>query len=189
MKENFFHPSSRMEDDRTKRFTALFDAHADDLFRHAALRISDRDRALEITQETFLRALNYMDRGEAIQNARSFLYRILNNLIVDEYRKRKVQSLDALFENEETAVSLESEYLRDPADTLEDAITRFESGRAMQALKELAEPYRHVLVCRYIDGLSLAEIAETTRESENAISVRIHRALKKLRNILEKSHE
>jgi RNA polymerase sigma-70 factor (ECF subfamily) len=188
MKENLFHPSSHM-DDREKRFTALFETYADDLFRHAALRISDRDRALELVQEAFLRSLKYSDRGETIENPRSFLYRILNNMIVDEYRKRKTQSLDALLERDETAAGAEGEHLTDPTDILEEAITRFDSARAVEALKQLPDPYRFVLVCRYIDGLSLTEIAESTGENENAISVRIHRALKKLRTILEKSHE
>jgi RNA polymerase sigma-70 factor (ECF subfamily) len=174
-----------MGNKRTKQFSALFEKHADELFRHCSLRLSDRERALEITQETFLRALSYVDRGETIQNYRPFLYRILNNLIIDEYRKWKSQSLDALLENEETSSVIENELLRDPTDALEDAVVRFDSARALDALKKLPEPYRAVVVYRYIDGLSPGEIAHTMSASENTISVRIHRGLKKLKTLLE----
>ena len=42
--------------DTEKQFTAAFEQYADELFRHATLRLSDRERALDLTQETFLRA-------------------------------------------------------------------------------------------------------------------------------------
>ncbi len=172
-------------DDTQKQFAAVFEAHSDELFRHCFMRLSDRERALELTQETFLRAWEYALRGEEVRHWRALLYRILNNLIVDEYRKHKSQSLDALLEQEETQDAVEGALLRDEVDVLEDATVRFDSARALKALATLVEPYRAVLVFRYIDGLSPKEIAECTQASENAVSVRINRGLKKLRTILE----
>lgn len=187
MKERLSQPSSNEEDTQSRLLAELFDKHADELFRHCLLRLSDRDRALELTQETYLRAARYLNRGEELRNARAFLYRILNNLIVDEYRKWKSQSLDALLENEESSSYLEHEYLKDPVDTLEEAMVRFDGARALDALRTLEEPYKSAIVFRYIDGLSPTEIANATGEQENAVSVRIHRALKKLRAILEQN--
>ncbi|MDO8518408.1 MAG: RNA polymerase sigma factor [bacterium] len=172
-------------DDKQQQFAAVFEKHSNELFRHCTMRLSDRERALELTQETFLRAWKYAERGEEVRQWRALLYRILNNLIVDEYRKHTSQSLDALLENEETQVAVEGALLRDEVDALESAMVRFDSARALVALKELTEPYRTALVCRYIDGLSPREIAECMQESENAISVRIHRGLKKLRTVLK----
>ncbi len=170
--------------DTEAAFREAFERHADELFRHCSLRLSDRERALELTQETFLRAWEYVARGGHIEQHRSFLYRVLNNLIVDEYRKHKTQSLDALLENEEAAVYVEGELLRDDGNGLEDAMVRFDAKRAIEALRTLPEQYRAVLVMRYIDGLSPKEIAACTQESENAISVRIHRGLRTLRDTL-----
>ncbi len=166
-------------------FKTAFETHSDELFRHAAMRLSDHERALELTQETFLKAWEYVARGEEIRQYRSFLYRVLNNLIIDEYRKHKTQSLDAMLENEETAVYVEAELLSDESNPLEEAMVRFEAKYALEALRVLPDQYRSVLVMRYVDGLSPTEIAQMTQESENAISVRIHRALKKLRDTLE----
>jgi len=176
------------QDHREQEFKESFEKHSDELFRHCYLRLSDRERALELTQETFLRAWDYVVRGENIEHYRSFLYRILNNLIVDEYRKKKTQSLDALLEDEESALSLEGEVLRDKHDTLEESMVRFDAKKAMDALKGLPSQYQAVLVMRYIDGLSPTEIAGQMHESENAISVRIHRGLRKLRDVLSAQH-
>ena len=175
-------------EDTPKRFIDAFEKHSDELFRHCALRISDRDRALDLVQDTFLRAWQHLTDGGEVRQYRAFLYKILNNLIVDEYRKKKIQSLDALLENEETENAIEGGLLRDSVDALEEAMIRFDSKRAMEALSELPEHYRSVLVLRYVDGLSPSEIAECIDDSENTVSVRIHRALHKLRSILE-SHE
>ena len=173
-------------EDSTKQFAEVFEQHSDELFRHAFLRLSDRERALELTQETFLKAWNYVSNdGAPVRHWRSFLYRILNNLIIDEYRKKKTQSLDAMLENEETNASVEGELLRDDTDMLEEAMIRFDSARAMQALEQVGEAHRVVLLMRYIDGLSPKEIAESLGESENTISVRIHRGIKKLQTLLE----
>ena len=66
------------------------------MFRHG-YSTSDRDRALELTQECFLRAFAYADRGEEIREVRPFLFRTLRHLIIDEYRKAKSFSLDSEF--------------------------------------------------------------------------------------------
>lgn len=180
------HPSLYM-DDTKQQFADIFEAHSDELFRHALLRLSDRERALELTQETFLKAWTFVSRGEEVRQYRAFLYRILNNLVIDEYRKRKVQSLDAMLEHDATHAIVEGELLRDETDLMEEAMVRFDSKKAVEALAQLGEQHRTVLVLRYIDGLSPKEIAESLAESENTISVRIHRGIKKLRELLEQN--
>ena len=165
-------------------FRQAFESHADELFRHASMRLSDRDRALELTQECFLRAWQYASRGEEIREMRAFLYRTLRNLIIDEYRKAKSYSLDSMIEDDEGG-KIESLMPRDDTNTLEAAVNRFESARALAAIKELPELYREILTLRYVDDLSIHEIADLVGESENVVSVRLHRGLKKLHILLE----
>ena len=84
--------------DIEQTFREAFEYHADELFRHASLRLPDHDRALELTQECFLKVLQYVQRGEEVREMRPFLFRTLRNLIIDEYRKGKSFSLDAMIE-------------------------------------------------------------------------------------------
>jgi RNA polymerase sigma factor (sigma-70 family) len=174
-----------MEHSREQKIREAFERYSDELFRHCLMRISERERALELTQEAFLRAWQYSARGQEIRQYRSFLYRILNNLIIDEYRRQRAQSLDALLENDETGVEAEAALLRDEHDELEEAMVRFDAKRAAAALEDLPERYRDVLSLRYLSGFSPTEIAMQLRETENAVSVRIHRALRKLRHSLQ----
>ena len=164
--------------DMEQMFREAFERHADELFRHASLRLSDRDRALELTQECFLRAWQYAGRGEEIREMRPFLFRTLRNLIIDEYRKAKSYSL-------EEGEQIESLLPRDDTNSLEAAMDRFDSVRAVEAIRELPDLYREVLTLRYVSSLSIQEIAAYIEESENVVSVRLHRGLKRLRALLE----
>jgi len=81
--------------------------------------------------------------------------------------------------------SIEALLPPDETNTLEAAIDRFEGARALEALKLLPDAYKEVLILRYVDGLSPKEIAQSLDENENAVSVRVHRGLKKLKELLE----
>lgn len=167
---------------REKELQDAFEAYNDELFRHCALRLRDRDRAVEITQECFLRTWDYMQKGHEIEQMRPFLYRTLRHLIIDEYRKKKSVSLEKIVEG--TDGNVEDLLPADESNTLEAAVERFDGIRVLEALTRLDEPYRESVTMRYVDGLSPQEIAKITGESENVISVRVHRGLKKLRDML-----
>jgi RNA polymerase sigma-70 factor (ECF subfamily) len=60
-----------------------------------------------------------------------------------------------------------------------------EARNALAAMKELDDKSREVITMRFVDDLGPQEIAAITGESDNVISVRLHRGLKKLKEILE----
>lgn len=176
--------------DIEQAFKNAFEAYSDELFRHASLRLSDRERALELTQEAYLRAWQYAskDKGEAIREWRPFLYRTLKHLIIDEYRKMKSYSLEGMIEGGEGG-SVEALLPPDESNTLEAAMGRFDGKQALAALQKLPDAYREALALRFVEGLSPKEIAKILEESENVVSVRIHRGLKKLKALLEPPFE
>lgn len=173
-----------MRHDNTRHFEDAYTRFNDELFRHCALRISDRERALEITQEAFMRTWEYVEKGNVVAEYRPFLYRTLKNLIIDEYRKHKTQSLESLVDETEGG-SIEALLPPDETNTLEAAVNRFEGKKALASLKEMPDSYKEVLSMRYVEGLSPKEIASILEENENAVSVRIHRGLKKMKDLLQ----
>lgn len=174
-------------EDRQQEFRDAFEKHSDELFRHATMRLSNRDRAMELTQETFLKAWEFLRRGEVIREYRPFLFRTLNNLVIDEYRKKKSTSLDAMMEDSETAAVVEGHLLRDETDIFEEAAVQYDVQRVLERVQDLPENYRAVIVLRYVDGFSPSEIASQIGESENAVSVRLHRGMRKLKELLASS--
>ncbi|QSH39169.1 RNA polymerase sigma factor [Candidatus Kaiserbacteria bacterium] len=171
--------------DVEKAFTQAYEEHSDGLFRHCSFRVSNRERALELTQETFMKTWDAASNGKEIQNYKAFLFRVLNNLIIDEYRKKKSSSLDALLEQEGVT---EGNFEGLQTGSLEEEIEKLEIGLQSQelarALTQLPDSYRSVVVMRFMDGLQPKEIAEVLNENENTVSVRINRGIKKLQEYM-----
>jgi RNA polymerase sigma-70 factor, ECF subfamily len=156
-----------------------YDDHADAIFRHCFFRVSsDRERAKDLVQETFVKTWEYLSQGHEVQNIRAFLYRVATNLIIDASRRKKMYSLDELTDDG-----------FDPPDGKSEddkAIHRhIDARRMIPLLSKLDGLYREAIVMRFIDDMTPREIAAITGETENVISVRVYRGIKKLRAIMQ----
>jgi RNA polymerase sigma factor (sigma-70 family) len=160
-----------------KQFLELYEAFNDEIFRFSLAKTRNRDTALDITQETFIKTWDYLRSGKKIEQTRGFLYRICRNLIIDLSRKKTFDSIESLIEiapsNEPTEIS----------DT--PSGTKLDHELMMSRLRQLDEHHFEILHLRFIQELTLSEIAEIYKESENTISVRIHRATKQAKMLFE----
>jgi RNA polymerase sigma-70 factor (ECF subfamily) len=165
-----------------ERFLAAFDEYSDALYRHAALRLSNQEKAIDVVHDTFTKVWSYLRAGHQIDAFRPFLYKVLNNLIIDAYRKKSEVSLDALMEAEgvdEGAFADLTEH------TIESLAATIDGKQAFALLDALPDQYREVIILRFVDELGPREISELIEESENVVSVRLHRGLKLLRKHIE----
>jgi len=168
-----------MDKDFEQEYLETYKQNADAVFRYCYLRVSDRDLAKDLAQEAFMKVWQYASQGKKILNVRAFIYTTAQNLIIDQYRKKKPSSLDNLMEQGfDVGVEI--------GQSLMDKI---DGEKALALLGSVPEKYRDAIYLQYVEGLSIKEIAEITSESENNISVRIHRGLQKLRSILRDQHE
>jgi RNA polymerase sigma-70 factor (ECF subfamily) len=161
-----------------ERSVVLTDAHNDyakGLTSHAFFKLHNRSMSDDLVQDTFMKTWKYLAKEGKIGLMKSFLYRILNNLIVDEYRRRKVSSLDVL---------LEKGY-EPGSDPRERVINMLDGKAALLLLARLPEKYQKVMRMKYMQGLTLKEIALITGKSKNTVSVQLHRGLIKLRLLYE----
>ena len=159
----------------TESFLKAYDELSDALFRHCLYRVYDRERAKDLCQEAFMRTWEQVAAGKDIRNLKAFLYRVTNNLVIDDARKKKEASLEAIMESG-------FEPMGDAGTAAPNAA---ELSIVMGVLKEMEPEVRDVIVMRFLDGFGPKEIAEVTGESENVISVRLHRGLKRVRAAVE----
>ena len=131
----------------------------------------DHAKGEDLVQDTFMKTWSYLARGGKIDVMKAFLYHILNNLIVDEYRKHKTSSLDVLIEKG----------FEPSADQPEHFVSVLDTKRALLLVHRLPQKYQKVLRMRYLQDLSLAEMALITGQSKNVMAVQVHRGLAKLR--------
>lgn len=166
-------------DSAKNQFAQIYKSHSDAVFRFCLMKTSNRDQALDLTQDTFMRFWDTLSNGEKkIKNSRAFLFTIARNLIIDWYRKKKAVSLDALEEGQDD--------MEGPTLAFVESTAEIESEAKVLVAKiaELEEPYQHVVYLRFVEEMKPKEIAEIVGESVNVVSVRINRGLAKLRQIL-----
>ncbi len=159
------------------QFIKACEEHSDALFRYCSFKISDREIAKDLVQETFMKTWSYLSKGQEIENIRAFFYKTLGNLIVDQYRKKKTVSLDKL-----------SETGFDPSfDDKENLENKIDGQKAIGLLSQIPEAYREAIFMRYVEDMTLKEISEITGEHENTIAVKVHRGLKKVKKIFNEN--
>ncbi len=154
-----------------KLFLEMHDSFSDEIFRFCLSKTRNRDLALDITQETFMKTWDYLRNGKTIDMARAFLYRTARNLIIDHSRKKQALSLDALFDDESPTQEIPDSSSIPDGSLLDQKLM-------LETLKQLPDPHLEILTLRFIQELTIPEIAQIYKESENTISVRIHRAIK-----------
>lgn len=160
-----------MDQDEAKAyFLTVHEKHADEIFRFCFMKVSNKEKAEDLTQETFMRFWQAVRTGETIRYDRAFLYTLARNLVIDWYRKKKESSLDTL---QEGGIDFAGEGRAD----VEQAA---QMNEVLAIVNELDEASRDVILLRYVEGWSPQQIAELNHESANAVSVRLNRAIKKV---------
>ncbi len=172
------HNTDDLQRDLKVRFQSAYDTHSDAIFRYSFYKLSDREKAKDVVQDTFVRFWEYLASNGVIENEKAFIYRIATNAIVDNYRKRREISLDLLADDG---------YDHPDAEGHHKMMRSADSADALQLLNELDDKERNIMLLRYVEGLSVGEIAEVLGERENTVSVHIHRAIKELQKLFEKS--
>src|SRR3989338_5417089 len=134
--------------DKEKDFLKIYEDLSDPVFRHCYFRLSDREKAKDVVQETFKRFWDCFGK-EKIDNTKAFIFRIANNLIVDSYRKKKEESLDTLMEGGFDIGS----------DDHESILSAVMGRELTSMLDSLSATYRDLIVMKYIDDLPVYEIS------------------------------
>lgn len=161
-----------------KTLVQAYTDFAKKLNKYASFKINDQSKIEDLVQDTFMKTWLYIARGGKIKSMKAFLFNIINNLIIDEYRKKKSLSLDAMIvEGFELA----------PADYKENTVDFFDGENLLLMIKKIPKHYQQALHMRYIRDLSLKEMSIITGQSNNTLSSQICRGLKKLRPLFNLS--
>jgi len=151
--------------------------------------VRDRETAEDLSQETFVKVLNNLDRYSPEFKFSSWLFKIANNLTIDHLRRRRVDTIS--IEGAPDAVTSESARATSIAvvsqdeSPLEELESR-ELGTAIErAIARLRPEYRACIMLRHVEDRSYEEIAEIVKLPLGTVKTYIHRARHELRAALE----
>jgi RNA polymerase sigma-70 factor (ECF subfamily) len=157
-----------------------YEEHSDAILRYCHFQTSNREVALDLVQDTFMKTWSYLQGGNEVDNVKAFLYKVAKNLIIDYRRKKKSYSLDAITE---TGIEFSE------GDESEDATNKFDRQFVLSQLEKLDPDAREILTMRYVNEMSIKEIAEATDLTPNNVSVKIHRSIDKMKLVLKDFYE
>ncbi len=159
----------------------IFNAYYDRIFRFCFRRTSSKEAAEDITSAVFLNMMkgikSFKWQGE--KSFKSWIYQIANNKICDYFRKkyrRKTINIEEVGE-------LPADELGNPQ---RDSILKENKEEVQKAISQLSKKDQQVINLVFFEEMTNQEIAEILNCSVNAVYVRLHRALKKLKTLIKK---
>lgn len=151
--------------------TMAHNAYRKGLSTYAFYKVSNHEKSDDLVQETFLKTWRYIVKGGKIELMKAFLYHVLSDLIVDDYRKHKTISLDVL----------PKEHFEPSFDNRECITDDFDGGIAISLIDSLPRKYQQIMHMKYVEDLSIDEMSTITKQSKNTVAVQVHRGLEKLK--------
>ena len=179
------HEIETPQKDALAKFNALILQHQDDAYNFAFYLLGDPDTAEDATQQAFINAFLHYDQFQGT-NFKGWLFKILKNTCIDEFRREKRRSAYSLnaFEDEEdpppTSFCLSGQML-----TPEQALAQKETSCMIQAaLRRLEAPFRSALVLVDIQGMDYQEAAQVLDVPIGTLKSRLARARRQFRGII-----
>lgn len=157
-------------------FAAWYEDHRSSVYRYVRFRVATREIAEDITSEVFMKALRALQRYDPDKAApRTWLLRIARNAVTDHLRSLKRRG--------SLHVSLDRvpDLVADVPSQEERVIKQERIQKLLNGTRKLRKADQEILSLRYGSGLGNREIAESLDITPNAVAVRLHRALKRLR--------
>lgn len=164
-------------------FSDIYDKYVDKIYRFVFVKVSSQAAAEDLTSETFTRTLEYLKRnpGTKIDNMQAFLYSAARNAVTDYYRQKSRTDVPLDYESREVV----SREVPD-ADRPDMAAAQGEQMTQIRtALAKMDADHADVVMWRYIEDMSIKEIARTLGKSEGAVRVALHRGLKELKTLID----
>ena len=163
-------------------FAQLYDFYVEPIYRFVYFKLSSKEDAEDITSEVFLKTWNYLTQTgrSEIKSFSGLVYKIARNALIDHYRK--------LGSKQEIPLDIALE-VADQVDRYRQIDTHHEAEKILSVLKKMKREYQEVLLLRYIEELSVAEIAIILEKGQVAVRVTLHRAIKVAKNLINKDKE
>jgi RNA polymerase sigma-70 factor, ECF subfamily len=168
----------RAQNKDAEAFSQVYDLYVERIYRFIYFKVRTKEDAQDLTSEVFLKTWQYIIDGNKVNNLNALFYRIARNLVIDHYRK-------ATAKNE---LSIERDDLEQKQVLLVDEVEKIETKIRMEniadKLKDLKDEYREVIILRFVEGLSIGEIAQVSDKKKGAVRITLYRALNALRSLM-----
>ncbi len=175
----------RQENVNIKERTAIFDnefmPHRDAMYNFAFRLTYDEDNAKDLVQDTYLKAYRFAESFQEGTNAKAWLYRILKNSFINDFRKKSKEPAKVDYQEVENFYNSENVDEEKTIDLRIDAVRDMIGDEVSLALSSLAVDFRTVIILCDLEGFTYDELSKILDIPIGTVRSRLHRA----RNLLK----
>lgn len=177
----------RARSGESEAFRTLVVRHQRKVYAVALGIVKDRDLAWDVSQETFVRVHQNLATFKGDSSFSTWVLRITTHLAIDAVRRERASAKDDIDDVRETDLEGGGEGIlatRLGTNPHENAVRREVAGKIQEALAQLPEKHRTILVLREVEGLSYEELAERLGIHKGTVMSRLFHARKKMQGLL-----
>lgn len=163
--------------------------HMDSLYNFALRMTGDSDDANDLIQDTYLKAFRFFDKFEKGTNCKAWLFRILKNTYINNYRKTAKAPIKLDFEDVENFYENVKPSSTDDSHLEKEIYDNLLGDDVAKAIEGLPDDFRTVIILSDIEGYTYEEIADFVDCPIGTVRSRLHRARKMLFSKLHKYAE
>jgi RNA polymerase sigma-70 factor (ECF subfamily) len=176
----------------TRAFRLLVERYQKKVYAVALGMVKDREDAMDVVQEAFIKVHRSLDNFKADATFYTWLYRITVNVCIDVIRRRGTLRSESVEFDERLEHDLGEANLGAVSSQLgtnpEKTVLRRELGEKIEeALQQIPEKHRAILLLREVDGLSYEELAEALEIPKGTVMSRLFHARAKVQKLLSES--
>ena len=164
---------NQAKESKTQNFISVYKNHIDEIYQYVLLRTGfDVPLAEDITQDIFLDVFKGLRSFKGLCSERTWIFKIAKNKLFDYYRKQYSQKTEILALDDQMA-----DELSDPKQSIEEHLqVTFESQQVRECLSQLPQQYRIMLLLKYVEEISVKEIAQIIDKSPKSVESMLQRA-------------
>jgi RNA polymerase sigma-70 factor (ECF subfamily) len=160
-------------------------AHIDALYRSALYLVKNKHNADDLVQEVYLRAFKFLQEDKEISNEKAWLFKILINTFINQYRKDKREPSLVDFDTIESFYgSIEEEAMVSTTAENEVGLDKLQDDDVKKALEELPDDFRMAILLSTAEGFSYKEISDIVKCPIGTVMSRIYRGRRMLKEKL-----
>lgn len=175
-------------DNKTKQLYEDFQReaipHMDAVYNYALKITGDEDDANDLVQETYLKAFRFFDKFEKGTNCKAWLFRILKNSYINDYRKNVKEPNKVDYEDVQNFYETIQPNEISSNHFEQDAFSQLLDDEITKVMSTLPEDFRTVIILSDIEGFTYEEISDFVDIPVGTVRSRLHRARKMLYSLL-----
>lgn len=185
MEENVNKPEVTKKE-KDAQFEKEFMPLINSLYNFAYRLTLDEDDANDLVQETYMKAYRFFDSYEQGTNAKAWLFRILKNSFINDFRKKSKQPAKVDYNEVESFYNSDEVDEKITTDLRVDAVQDMIGDEVANALNALAVDFRTIIILCDLEGFTYEEMAKILDIPIGTVRSRLHRARNLLKDKLKK---